>query len=153
MKKILIFVFAILIQVGCKKSEEATPDVQCSISNYAKDKTTATKRIIGVWQLEFITSMIAYPPPPPKVTLTFKSDTQVKLVVDGITKYEGKYEIKTTILGSENALNIVLSDWDYQKNINNFTKGTLYLCDTKIFIDDGIALDGPGYSYTKIGNI
>ena len=150
MKKILILVFALLSQVGCKKSEETTPDIQCNLSNYAKDKTTASKRIIGVWQLEFISSMMAHPPPPPKVTLTFRSDAQVKLVVEGITKYDGKYEIKSTLLGSENYLSIVLSDWDYQKDVNNFTKGTIYICDTKIFIDDGIAYDGPGYSYTKI---
>ncbi|RYU92873.1 hypothetical protein [Emticicia agri] len=168
MKKLLFgfSLFSLLSLNACKTSEENTPSPNMlkaeSILDFDCIRTSADvsrriadvkKEIYGEWQLKgMITMMPSFEVPDLKIVISQKSDGKQLAQV-----YEnGKLTKAMTYDLVEDEYNKIYyvgikSDKDkFDDGSYNFITGNIRICPGELMIDNGIALDAPGYLFRKI---
>ena len=154
MKNLLFLLIAIFLWSACKKSSDNSPDLDfdCVIhGDYLKTRASIELQIMGIWQLKKVSAMIPNPPVP-NVSVIFLPASQVQIAKDDKLIYKGAYELKENISPIDTTYWVNIPSWNYQTMGDNYVRGTIRMCNTQLLIDDGMAADGPGYYYTKVGN-
>lgn len=155
MKQLFIIAFVILLFGACKKTADNMPEdnFDCVKSGGTlKGKAAMEFQIVGIWKLKKVSAMIPNPPVP-NVSITFTSASQVQIAKDDKLLYSGQYEWTERIFPTETIYSLDIKSWNYQTLGDNYIRGAIRMCNTQLFIDDGMAADGPGYFFVKIGNI
>ncbi len=155
MKKILVITLAALMLGSCKKSADNMPadNFDCvKRGGELKSRAALEFQIVGIWKLVKISAMIPNPPVP-NVSITFTSASQVQISKNDKLIYNGKYEWTEIVAPNETIYLLDIKSWNYQTLGDNYIRGSIRMCNTQLMVDDGMAADGPGYYFVKIGNI
>ncbi|MGL4632131.1 MAG: hypothetical protein ACRCVT_13085 [Leadbetterella sp.] len=145
-----IAIILVLSIVSCSKTEdlliqnaESASDFKClnetANSNFYKDKVQGI--LTGTWQLKYVATML----PSTTVddlTLTFTNDGKVTL--KGVTEGSGSY-----ILEEKTENNYTYVTLNSIGNIN-MAQGQIRICQEELLIDQGMALDAPGYFFRRV---
>jgi hypothetical protein len=134
--------------IACKK-DDCTND-----SIFLAD---VKSEIYGEWQL---TTYIANIPNPkvPDLKVIFKDvlgnpiDKQIADIYEnGKLTNTVLYSLKQSSTNNHQVVQIVSDSTRFQNGDYNFLRGNIRICENQMMIDNGIALDAPGYIFTKIG--
>lgn len=162
MKKQLIYfaILSCLSFLACKN--EAEPNVALSdclrkTVNEPVFVADVKSKIYGEWQL---IELIADIPNPkvPNLKVIFKdvlgnaNDKQLADIYEnGKLISTMAYYLKQNNSNSYHFVEIVSDSTKLQNGDYNFIKGSIRICENQMMIDNGIALDAPGYVFIKIG--
>lgn len=131
---------------GCTKTAEVDPTLDPQ-DNPLKEHTQylqqATMWLPGKWKLVKVSAMILNPTVP-NVELVIDSN-QISVIQDGIQTDKVDYEIIKTDYG-------LLLKTNAQPRENNWyvRNPGLYINRKRMFLDLGVAVDGPGYEFNKV---
>lgn len=155
MKQLFIIAFVVLLFGACKKKADNMPEDNFDCvrnGGTLKGKAAMEFQIVGIWKLKKVSAMIPNPPVP-NVSITFTSASQVQIAKDDKLLYKGPFEWQEIDSLTETFQILNIKSWDYQTLGDNYIRGAIRMCNTQLLIDDGMAADGPGYFFVKIGNI
>ncbi|MFN8356766.1 MAG: hypothetical protein U0Y10_20095 [Spirosomataceae bacterium] len=155
MKKLILILSIFGVLVACKKSQEDDPYAHLACSgpdSYLKDKASIQLQMVGIWKLHKI-SVFGVVEKIPNVGLTFLPNNQVQIAVDDQLIYKGAFEFKEQVFATETIFSVDIPTWNYQTLGDNYVRGAIRMCTKELLIDQGMASDGPGYFFAKIGNI
>jgi hypothetical protein len=150
MKKQLIYLtlLSCLGFVACKKDDCTNDPI------FLAD---VKSKIYGEWQL---TTYIANIPNPkvPDLKVIFKDvsgspiDKQIADIYEnGKLTNTALYSLKQMNSNNYQVVQIVSDSTRFQNGDYNFLRGNIRICENQMIIDNGIALDAPGYIFTKVG--
>ncbi|RRB06318.1 hypothetical protein [Larkinella rosea] len=140
MKTVLPLVCFLLVLFGCEKAEIGT-GTDCT--DYLTNRLLAENQIRGEWQLARVSSIAPNPTVP-----------DVRLVIDRnrITVWENGTQtnrFRYLIVKNRSKELLLWTDAQPQNTAWHLHNARLLLCKNRLFLDDGIALDGPGYDFHR----
>ena len=112
-------------------------------TNYVKDASLAQKWLVGEWKLVGVTTMLPNPPVE-NVRLRFTKQGEVAIIRDGKLTDTNRYAIVANPYG-------LTLKTDAKARVDNWyvRNPALRLCSEKMFLDGGIASDGPGFTFQR----
>lgn len=142
MMKTLIFMFLTGLVMTCNKQGITTT---CNANtDYTKDADQARKWIVGDWKLVRVTTMIPNPTVD-NVVLKFSDTGQISISKDDKLKATHTYQI-ADVQG-----NLILKTDAEPTGENWYVRNPMVrICSSELFLDGGIAYDGPGYTFQRI---
>jgi hypothetical protein len=146
MKKLIAFALLVLFTTAC--SEDNVDVENCSYSsNRYRSYTQITQNIVGTWVLKKQIVMLANAPTP-NVKIVLDKNGRVEFYRNDMLVHQDTYRIESQPNSDE--FRLVVSSWGDTLDENRwFVSGTIYLCQSELFLDNGIAFDAPGYVYQK----
>lgn len=105
--------------------------------------------IVGKWQLTGVIAMIPNPEVP-NIQVEFMSDGGVFVTKDGDNVFTDAYSVIENETNGYTSLQVVTDQLPDDFNENNIVRGTLRICESELMIDQGIAVDAPGYLFRKV---
>ena len=111
--------------------------------------------IYGEWQLRELIGNMPTKSKVPDLKVVFKeiSDKQVAdIYSDGKLSTTIAYSLKQKDGNGYRSVEIISDSTNFQNGDYNFLKGTIRICENQMMIDNGIAVDAPGYIFTKINS-
>jgi hypothetical protein len=161
MKKQLIYL-AILSCLGftaCKKDVQQEVVASDCLNKTVNNPVVLgdVKYIIyGEWQLREIIANIPNSKVP-DLKVVFKPTQGVQVTYNTVDIYEnGKltntvtFSLKQKDGNGYRSVEIVTDSANFKNGDYNFLKGTFRTCENQMMIDNGIAVDAPGYVFTKV---
>lgn len=165
MKKLLIPFFVLFLFASCESTDpekdeglsteamiqaEAVSNFTCinKQADNAIPVADAKAKIVGEWQLKTIISMLPSNQIP-NIVLKIDQDLAVKVFLAGKEIHTDKLSFSTEFDNVFRNLVIQSSRQEFSNGDFNFLYGNLRVCDSELFIDNGIAFDAPGYLFRK----
>lgn len=142
MKTLLCALLTSLL-MGCGPQDDTAPN--CNVNtDYTSDLTSAKRWIIGEWRLTGVTAM-SLNPTVGNVRLSFSQKGEVRTIKDDKLTETNRYEIVQTQYA-------LLLKTDAEPRSDNWyvRDPVVRICTGQMFLDGGIANDGPGFTFQRI---
>lgn len=143
MNNIVIVLALMACLAGC--SELDTTKASCDVNtNYTANANEAKHWIVGEWKLVAVTAMVLNPPVE-NLRLVFSTNRDVTIIRDDKPIETVQYEV----LSIQNQL--FLKTPAEPRADNWYVRSpALRICSDELFLDGGIAMDGPGYKFRRV---
>ena len=159
MKKQLIYItmLSCMSFLACKKEVQQQVAMSDCLNKTVDEPVVVADvkgKIYGEWQLRELIANIPNPKVP-NLKIIFKeiSDKQVAdIYSDGKLSTTIAYSLKQKDGNGYRSVEIISDSTNFQNGDYNFLKGTIRICENQMMIDNGIAVDAPGYIFTKINS-
>lgn len=135
----MVVVFSV---TSCHKTAPIDPTSD-PLKEHTQDLQQARTWLLGKWKLVKVSAMIPNPAVP-AVELSI-DENQISLIQGGIQRDKVDYEVVETTYG-------LLIKTNAQPREDNWyiRNPGLYINENRMFLDLGVATDGPGYEFVKV---
>lgn len=146
--------------IACKKDAEQQVVVSDCLNKTVDEPVVVDdiKNIIyGEWQLKELIGNMPTKSKVPDLKIVFKPTKGFQIKYNEADIYEnGKLTNTMTFFLNQKdgngyrSVEIVSDSTNFKNGDYNFLRGTIRICENQMMIDNGIALDAPGYVFTKV---
>ena len=159
--KTFVFIAALWLLIGCRKPDDIDPvERTCYLSGQAaKTAPEVRQKLAGVWRLTGIVGSYKLQNRNPNtvadVTLTFQSDGQLVVTIDGKAQTPTTYDVIVSPLPYDSATTgpqLILPGRLAYAGTRSFEldRSTIYVCDDQLSLDYGTVVDASAQEYDRV---